>query len=153
MSDPPPAPPLPPLVGTDTLGRPFTDAERRAADRLLARHGFASARLIALAFAQKKCRDRAMAEEVVLRAIERLVRTGWDPAEVSLVKRLNRLVFSEWTHEIAERKVRRESERRFAHRIWPTLEEQASPEVRRERQEEDAAREAAARAMLDELRP
>ncbi len=149
----PQGPPLPPrLVGTDAFSRPFTDAERKAADRLLSKHGFSSARLIALAFAQKKCRNHSMALDVLDRAIERLARTGWDPAEVPLVKRLNRLVYSEWTHEIAERKVQREAERRFAHREWATMEAQSSPEGPSEREAREAEEEAASQAHLAELR-
>jgi hypothetical protein len=108
-----PAPAGPPLVGTDALGRPFTDAERLAAEELLGKHGFAGLFIVALAFGLKLTGNRGRAEDIRSRAFERLLRTGWDPAEIPLKGRINRLVDSEWTHELAERRIQREAEQRF----------------------------------------
>ncbi len=47
------------------------------------------------------------------RACLRLVRWGWDPSEVTLAKRLCRLVWSEWTHEKKEDRRRRNAEEKF----------------------------------------
>jgi hypothetical protein len=102
-----------PVIGTDVLGRPFTVEEKAYFGRLLTKHGFAQARLAALKFAFRKTRNEAKANDVLGRALLRLVRQGWDPAEVPLKKRLIRLVWSEFTHEAGERRVQREAEGRY----------------------------------------
>ena len=43
----------------------------------------------------------------------RLVRFGWDPAEVPLVNRLCRLVWSEWTHTVGDTEKGRKAEEAF----------------------------------------
>ena len=80
MLDPPsfarPASPFPaggPLPSTDALDRPYTAAERRALDKALAAHGFATAHRAAFAFAHKKTGNRAHAEDVVGRVLLRVV--------------------------------------------------------------------------------
>jgi hypothetical protein len=110
---PPGAAPDPPVLGTDTLGRPFTDAERLAFDRLLRRHGIHACHRAAIAFGHKLSHNEADAEDLAARALLRLARQGWDPAEVPLRRRLCRLVFSEWTHWLGEKKTRREAERAY----------------------------------------
>jgi hypothetical protein len=91
--------PVAAIVGTDRLGRPLTAEERARFGRLLREHGYVDARLIALNFARKLTRGRGSAHDLMGRVDLRLVRQGWDPGEVPLVKRLCRLVWSEWTHE------------------------------------------------------
>ncbi|HEY6461996.1 MAG TPA: hypothetical protein VIY73_17640, partial [Polyangiaceae bacterium] len=66
----PPAPPDPPFPGTDALGRPLTDAERAAFEKLLLKHHFEDCTLAALAFAHKCTRSRAAAQDVLSRALE-----------------------------------------------------------------------------------
>ena len=106
-----------PIVGTDVLGRPFTPAEKAYAERLLRKHGFLSARAVASKFAHSKARTHAEAEDILGRVMLRLVRQGWDPAEVPLAKRLCRLVFSEWSHSVAERKAARAAEKAYVQGI------------------------------------
>ena len=101
------------LLGTDRLGRPLTDAERDAFARQLREGGFREARAYGKLFAWRLARGEAGADDLVQRACERLVRWGWDPAEVPLRARLVRLVWSEWTHEKRERKTDRAAEDRF----------------------------------------
>jgi len=88
------------LLGTDKLGRDLTAEERRDVAALLRAHDFPNARLRALASAYRHTRDRVWAEDLVTRAEQSLLRQGWDPADVPLVDRLCRLVWSEWTHQI-----------------------------------------------------
>jgi DNA-directed RNA polymerase specialized sigma24 family protein len=101
------------LLGTDRLGRPFTDEEREAFSRQLRKGGFHEARAYGKLFAWRLARGEAGADDLVQRACLRLVRWGWDPAEVPLRARLVRLVWSEWTHEKRERKTSRGAEERF----------------------------------------
>jgi DNA-directed RNA polymerase specialized sigma24 family protein len=63
--------------------------------------------------ALKKTSNRAAAEDLVQRASARLVRQGWDPREMPLVKRLCRLVWSECAHERRDAKKRRVAEEEF----------------------------------------
>ena len=76
------------IVGTDRLGRPFTDEEKARASKLLREHDFAGACMIALRFAHKKTRSLQAAQDLLARACLRLVRKGWDPDEVPLVRRM-----------------------------------------------------------------
>jgi DNA-directed RNA polymerase specialized sigma24 family protein len=152
------APPDPPLVGTDTLGRPFTNAERLAFDRLLRRHAFHSCHRAAIAFAHKLSHNAADAEDLAARALLRLARQGWDPAEVPLRKRLCRLVYSEWTHWLEEKKTRREAERTYTElmRLYvplhslPTDDQYALAAAEAEREARAEARMARMRAMFTE---
>jgi hypothetical protein len=99
---------------TDDVGRPLTPAEKARLGRLLREHDFEGARAVAKAFARKLMRgNTADAEDLMGRVDLRLFRQGWDPGEVSLVKRLCRLVWSEWTHEIESSIARREAEEMF----------------------------------------
>jgi DNA-directed RNA polymerase specialized sigma24 family protein len=160
MPDPPPFPgtapsfpPAGPFPGTDTLDRPYTAAERRALGKALVAHGFHAAHRAALAFAYKKTHNRAHAEDIVGRVLLRLVRQGWDPAEVPLKVRLCRLVFSEWTHWLEERAAQREAERGFAHDLALIENPHTmSAEERQECEAREAAREAASEARLEKMR-
>lgn len=147
------AQPTAPLLGTEVLGRPLSADEKQHWDRVLRQHDFPGARRVALLFGLRLTRNRARAEDVVGRACLRLVRWGWDPGEVTLAKRLCRLVWSEWTHEKKQDARRRTAEETF-------LAEQAVHEGSLARSaEEDAiqleqerAEEAQARRQLDRLR-
>jgi hypothetical protein len=86
------------FVGTERLGRPMTDDEKKRFGALLREHDYPGARLVALRFAYKLTHGIGRAQELMGRVDLRLVRFGWDPAEVPLVRRLCRLVWSEWTH-------------------------------------------------------
>jgi hypothetical protein len=90
------------VLDTDPLGRPPTDDEKKKLGRLLRQHDYPGARLIALRFAYNLTRGRGSARDLMGRVDLRLVRLGWDPNEVSLLKRLCRLVWSEWTNTKAE---------------------------------------------------
>jgi hypothetical protein len=54
------------------------------------------------------------------RADLRLVRFGWDPAKVTLVRGLCRLVWSEWTNEGAESAIARRAEEGFIRELEVT---------------------------------
>jgi hypothetical protein len=105
--------PVAPIIGTERLGRRFTDAERAHFEKVLRDHDFKIARRYALLFARRKTRSNAAAQDLVSRALVRLVRFGWDPNEVPLAHRLCRLVWSEYTHEIEEDLRRRRAEEGF----------------------------------------
>jgi hypothetical protein len=141
------------IVGTDRLGRPFTDEEKARASTLLREHDFAGACMIALRFAYRLTHGQEAARDLLGRASERLVRWGWDPSEVPLARRMCRLVWSVWTHEKKESAVARRAEEVFLQREEvdegrhvPTPEEQA---LRREQRNEEHAR---AMAKLEPLR-
>ena len=98
----------------EIVQRPLTKEEKERLGRLLLEHDYEGARLIARNFARKLTRGRvADAEDLMGRVDLRLFRQGWDPGEVTLVKRLCRLVWSEWTHEIESSIAGREAEERF----------------------------------------
>ena len=86
------------FVGTERLGRPLTDDEKKRFGALLREHDYPGARLLALRFAYKLTHGIGRAQELMGRVDLRLVRFGWDPAEVPLKSCLCRLVWSEWTH-------------------------------------------------------
>lgn len=130
-----------PVVGTDTLGRRLTVEEKRYFERLLRKHGFVQARLAALKFAHRKTGNVEKAKDVLGRALERLVKQGWDPAEVPLKKRLMRLVWSEFTHEAAERRLQRNAEGRYAHEMRDHIREHALSAEDRHLLEADRRRE------------
>jgi hypothetical protein len=101
------------VLGGSRLGRPLRDDEKERFAALLREHDYPGARLVALRFAIKLWRDRQQAEDLMGRVELRLVRVGWNPAEVSLVKRLCRLAWSEWTHSRAETAAARRAEEAF----------------------------------------
>jgi hypothetical protein len=141
--------PMAAYPGTVALRRPLTNDESKALSELLKAHGFIHARLVALAFGTKLMRSKAGGEDLVGRAVLRLVRHGWDPAQVALKKRLLRLVWSEWTHYKDETKKQRKAEEEFLERHkLETPDVSPSPEqVLAERAEE-----AKNQAELDRLR-
>jgi hypothetical protein len=100
-------------LGTDRLGRPLTDAENKQLGKLLRQNDFAGASLVALRFAYKLTRSRERSRDLMGRANLRLVRTGWDPNAVLLVKRMCRLVWSEFNNQIRETDVARRAEEVF----------------------------------------
>jgi hypothetical protein len=141
------------VLGTDRLGRPLTDDEKKKLGRLLREHDYPGARLIALRFAYKLTRGRGSARDLMGRVDLRLVRLGWDPSEVSLVKRLCRLVWSEWTNTKAESDAARRAEENFLvemkvteGRSVPSVEQQVTQHETREELE------ARAQAQIDRLR-
>jgi hypothetical protein len=137
------------VIGTDKLGRPFTDEEKKRFGALLRQHDYPGARLIALRFAHNQCRSRQAAQDLMGRAELRLVRSGWDPEKVSLVRCLCRLVWSEWTHAAEETAARRKAEDAFLREVAAeTGGAGASPESRAIAGETRLD----AKASLDELR-
>jgi hypothetical protein len=100
-------------VGTDRLGRPLTDAERKDLATVLRKHDFVGASLVSLRFAFTLRRSKAAAQDLQGRANLRLVRQGWDPRIVTLVKCLCRFVWSEHTHEKRESATARKAEEVF----------------------------------------
>jgi hypothetical protein len=100
-------------LGTDRLKRALTNAERNQLERMLRKHDFVGASMVALRFAYKLTHSRGRAGDLAGRVNERLVRWGWDPNAVSLVKRLCRLVWSVYTHELEETAVARRAEEVF----------------------------------------
>ena len=100
-------------LGTDRLKRALTNAERDQLAKVLRKHGFVEASVVALRFAYKLTRSRERARDLIGRVNLRLVCTGWDPNEVALVKRLCRLVWSEHTHQKRETDVSRRAEEGF----------------------------------------
>jgi hypothetical protein len=91
------------VLGTDRLGRALTHEEKKTLGAELRAHDYEGARLIALRFAFRLTRERAQAHDLLDRVDDRLVRLGWDPAEIPLVRYLCRLTWSEWTHGNEER--------------------------------------------------
>ena len=75
-------------VGTDRLGRPLTNAESARLAGVLRANDFVGASSVALRFAFKKTKSQGRAQDLLGRANLRLVRRGWDPRDVTLVKRM-----------------------------------------------------------------
>jgi hypothetical protein len=100
-------------AGTERLGRPLTDDEKKRFGALLREHDYPGAGLVALHFAYKLTRSIRRAQDLMGRVDIRLVRFGWDPAEVALVRRLCRLVWSEWTHAVGDTEKARKAEEGF----------------------------------------
>ncbi len=100
-------------LGTDRLKRALTNAERDLLAKLLRKHGFVGASMVALRFAYKLTRNRERARDLMGRVNVRLVCWGWDPNAVSLLKALCRLVWSEHTHQVRETDVARRAEEGF----------------------------------------
>ncbi len=138
-------------VGTDKLGRPLTKTESKELSSLLRKHDFVGASMVALRFAFKLRKDKAAARDLQGRAQLRLVRHGWDPSEVSLVKRMCRLVWSEHTHEASEDATRRKAEEGFLreqgldHSAAPSVEDEIT---RLATENEEIARDARRLASL-----
>jgi hypothetical protein len=108
------------IVGTDRLGRPLTNEEKRDTGKLLRAHDFAGACTVALLFARKLARTKQGADDLLGRAQLRLFRWGWDPNEVPLAKRMCRLVWSEWTNEANEKEKERAGEEGFLREMQET---------------------------------
>jgi hypothetical protein len=141
------------IIGTETLGRPLTDEEKKRFGALLREHDYPGARLIALRFAYKLTRSRGRAQDLMGRADLRLVRFGWEPGAVSLVRCLCRLVWSEWTNASSESATARRAEEGFLRELevteglsTPSTEKQA---IRIETQRADRAK---ATTQLEKLR-
>ena len=100
-------------VGTDRLGRPLTNAESARLAGVLRANDFVGASSVALRFAFKKTKSQGRAQDLLGRANLRLVRRGWDPRDVTLVKRMCRLVWSEFTHEVEDSVLARRAEEIF----------------------------------------
>ncbi len=120
------------FVGTERLGRAMTDEEKQRFGKLLREHDYPGARLVALRFAYKLARKTTRAQDLMGRVDLRLVRFGWDPAAVSLVRCLCRLVWSEWTHAPGESDKARQAEEGFLRELEvsdgvkvPSVEQQA----------------------------
>jgi hypothetical protein len=131
-------------VGTEKLGRPLTDAEKKDLASLFRRHDFVGASMIALRFAFRLRSNKAAARDLQGRANLRLVVHGWDPREVTLPKRLCRLVWSEHTNELRENANRRKAEEGFLREQGlqhsPSPEDLATRLATEQEEEERAAR-------------
>jgi hypothetical protein len=108
------------VIGTDRLGRPLTDEEKKRFGALLREHDYPGKRLIALRFAHKLTRSYQRAQELMGRADLRLVRSGWDPAKLKLESALCRLVWSEWTHSASESTTAQKAEAAFMRELEVT---------------------------------
>ena len=108
------------ILGTERLGRPLTDDEKKRFGALLREHDYPGKRLVALRFAYKLTNHTARAQDLMGRADLRLVRFGWDPREIPLVRRLCRLVWSEWTNEASESKTAERAEEAFMRELAVT---------------------------------
>jgi hypothetical protein len=108
------------VLGTEHLGRPLTDEEKKRFGALLREHDYAGARLVALRFAYKLTQSRQWSQDLMGRANLRLVRFGWAPSEVTLVARLCRLVWSEWTHADSEGTTAKKAEEGFIRELEAT---------------------------------
>jgi hypothetical protein len=118
------------VIGTDALGRPLVDDEKKRFGALLREHDYPGARLVALRFAYKLTHSLGRAQDLMGRADLRLVRSGWNPRDVPLVKRLCRLVWSEWTHASAEGETARKAEEGFVRELEVTEGLKVAPPMR-----------------------
>jgi hypothetical protein len=145
--------PMESYAGTDRLGRALTDPEKHALAALLRAHDFVGACMIALRFAYKLTHSLQRAQDLMGRVRLRLVRVGWDPREVPLVKRLCRLVWSEWTHELEESATARHAEKVFLEEMDLSVRRTApSPEDVAARIQDELDADARATAHIDRLR-
>jgi hypothetical protein len=133
-------------IGTDRLGRSLNDVERKDLASLLRKHDFVGASLVSLRFAFTLRRSKAAAHDLQGRSNLRLVRQGWDPRVVTLVKCLCRFVWSEHTHEKRESATARKAEEVFLREQGLEHSAAASAEdlavrLETERREEDHAKE------------
>jgi hypothetical protein len=139
-------------VGTNRLERQLTEPERRDLSALLHEHDFAGASLVSLRFAFKLRSNRLAAKDLQGRANLRLVRQGWDPGVVSLVKCLCRFVWSEHTHERGEKATTRKATKTFLREEGLRQGAVPSTEDRIARLGSEEREEARARQQLDALR-
>jgi hypothetical protein len=141
------------VLGTDRLGRPLTDEEKKRFGALLREHDYPGKRLVALRFAFRLTQRRASARDLMGRADLRLVRQGWDPKEVPLVRRLCRLVWSEWTHAVEENEAAGRATERYFRELEAT-EGVSVPSAERRALAEEASekKRADAQAQLDKMR-
>jgi hypothetical protein len=147
-------------LGTNRLGRPLTDDERKDLAATLRAHDFVGASMVALRFAYRLRRNRTAAKDLLGRANLRLVRQGWDPNRVTLVKALCRFVWSEHTNEKRESKRARRAEEVFlreqeiAEADFAPSQEDLAVRLETEREEEarGKARLEALRASFEEAR-
>jgi hypothetical protein len=141
------------VLGTERLGRPLTDDEKRRFGALLREHDYPGMRLVALRFAYRLTRSTSRAQELLARVDLRLVRLGWDPDEVSLVKCLCRFVWSEWTHASRESATTRRGETAYYRELEATEGVSVdSIERRAVEREAQSDAQALAKAHLDKLR-
>lgn len=148
-----PTKPIEPIIGTDRLKRPLTEAERAYAEHLLRAHDFEGARRTALKFAYSLTHNIDRSKEIVGRASLRLVRQGWDPNKVTLVRAMCRFTWSEFTHLKEETAAAKAAEERYLKELEAT-EGLHSPSVEEYMERLDAERREEARAMacIAELR-
>ncbi len=141
------------VLGTDRLGRPLTDEEKKRFGALLREHDYPGKRLVALRFAFRLTQRRASARDLMGRADLRLVRQGWDPKDVPLERRLCRLVWSEWTHAVEEDEAAGRATERYFHELEAT-EGVSVPSAERHALDREASekKRAHAQAQLDKLR-
>jgi hypothetical protein len=141
------------IVGTDRLGRAPTDQEKARFSALLRAHDFVGASIVSLRFALKLTRSKQASRDLQGRTNLRLVRLGWDPGAVTLVRCLCRYTWSEWSHEKSESATARKAEELFLREqgyadaaVVPSVEAQAA-QLETERQEKERAV-----AQLEKLR-
>jgi hypothetical protein len=139
-------------VGTDRLERSLTEPEKKDLSALLGKHDFVGASLVSLRFAFKLRRSKPAAQDLQGRANLRLVRQGWDPRAVTLVKCLCRFVWSEHTHEARENAAARKAEEIFLREQGIDEGHAPSVEDRSMRAETEEQEEARAKQKLDSLR-
>jgi hypothetical protein len=139
-------------VGTDRLERPLTEPEKKDLSALLRKHDFVGASLVSLRFAFTLRRKMPAAQDLQGRANLRLVRQGWDPSVVTLVKCLCRFVWSEHTHEARESATTRKVAGTFLREQGTHASAAPSAEDRIASVETEQQEEARARQQLDSLR-
>jgi hypothetical protein len=141
------------VLGTERLGRPLTDDEKKRLGALLRAHDYPAVRLVALRFAHRLTRSRARAEDLMARVDERLVRLGWDPDQVSLARYLCRVTWSEWTNTAVEDAKIKKAEKAYL-RDLEVSEGLSVPSIEQRAAEREAEEQAAALAkvQLDKLR-
>jgi hypothetical protein len=139
-------------VGTDRLERPLTEPEKKDLSAVLREHDFVGASLVSLRFAFKLRHSKPAAQDLQGRANLRLVRQGWDPRVVTLVKCLCRFVWSEHTHEARESAATRKASETFLREQAIHQSDAPSAEDRLTRVEAEQKEEARAKQQLDSLR-
>lgn len=141
------------VLGTERLGRALSDDERRRLGALLREHDYPGARLIAMRFAFELTHKQSAAQDLMGRVALRLVRLGWDPREVTLPRRLCRLVWSEWTNQASETDTSRRAEEGFLREMEVT-EGLVVPSVEQRRTDHETHREKQGHAQrqIDRLR-